>query len=210
MKLSKSDKELIKKGGIALGLNHSDEGVHKQALYLELLLEANKNISLTGIKNPKEAVIKHTIDSLSVSGAIEGKKIVDIGSGGGTPGIPLAIANPEKKFYLIDSVLKKIKFLDEAIRTLELDNVETICDRGENIGKLSANTVVSRAFGSLNYLIESSKKMVSRNGLFLAMKGKINQEEINELKTGFSVLQIQEIEVPYLEATRHFVFIKRT
>ena len=175
-----------------------------------MLLEANKSISLTGIKNPKEAVIKHTIDSLSVSGAIEGKKIVDIGSGGGTPGIPLAIANPDKKFYLIDSVLKKIKFLDEAIRTLELDNVETICDRGENIGKLSANTVVSRAFGSLNYLIESSKKMVSRNGLFLAMKGKINQEEINELKTGFSVLQIQEIEVPYLEATRHFVFIKRT
>ena len=191
-------------------MNDSDEGVHKQALYLELLLEANKNISLTGIKNPKEAVIKHTIDSLSVSGAIEGKKIVDIGSGGGTPGIPLAIANPDKKFYLIDSVLKKIKFLDEAIRTLELDNVETICNRGENIGKLSANTVVSRAFGSLNYLIESSKKMVSRNGLFLAMKGKINQEEINELKTGFSVLQIQEIEVPYLEATRHFVFIKRT
>ena len=189
---------------------HSDEGVHKQALYLELLLEANKNISLTGIKNPKEAVIKHTIDSLSVSGAIEGKKIVDIGTGGGTPGIPLAIANPDKKFYLIDSVLKKIKFLDEAIRTLELDNVETICDRGENIEKLSANTVVSRAFGSLNYLIESSKKMVSKNGLFLAMKGKINQEEINELMTGFSVLQIQEIEVPYLEATRHFVFIKRT
>ncbi len=189
---------------------HSDEGVHKQALYLELLLEANKNISLTGIKNPKEAVIKHTIDSLSVSGAIEGKKIVDIGTGGGTPGIPLAIANPDKKFYLIDSVLKKIKFLDEAIRTLELDNVETICDRGENIEKLSANTVVSRAFGSLNYLIESSKKMVSKNGLFLAMKGKINQEEINELMTGFSVLQIQEIEVPYLQATRHFVFIKRT
>ena len=200
---------MLKKGSIALGLKQSDESIHKQALYLELLLEANKNISLTGIKNPKGAVIKHTIDSLSVSSAIEGGKIVDIGSGGGTPGIPLAIANPDKKFYLIDSVLKKIKFLDEAIRTLELDNVETICDRGENIGKLSANTVVSRAFGSLNYLIESSKKMVSRNGLFLAMKGKINQEEISDLVTGFSVLQIQEIEVPYLEATRHFVFIKR-
>ena len=193
-----------------MGLSHSDEDLRKQALYLELLLEANKNISLTGIKNPKEAVIKHTIDSLSVSTAIEGKTIVDIGSGGGTPGIPLAIANPDKKFYLVDSTLKKIKFLDEAIRTLELENVETICNRGENIGKLSANTVVSRAFGSLNYMIESSKNMVSKNGLFLAMKGKINQEEINELMTGFSVLQIQEIEVPYLEATRHFVFIKRT
>ena len=200
---------MLKKGSIALGLKQSDESIHKQALYLELLLEANNNISLTGIKKPKEAVIKHTIDSLSVSSAIEGKKIVDIGSGGGTPGIPLAIANPDKKFYLVDSVLKKIKFLDEAVKVLELDNIETICDRGENIDKLSADTVVSRAFGSLNYLIESSKNMVSKKGLFLAMKGKINQEEISELKTGFSVLQIQEIEVPYLEATRHFVFIKR-
>ena len=192
-----------------MGLKQSDESIHKQALYLELLLEANKNISLTGIKNPKGAVIKHTIDSLSVSSAIEGEKIVDIGSGGGTPGIPLAIANPDKKFYLVDSVLKKIKFLDEAVKVLELDNIETICDRGENINKLSADTVVSRAFGSLNYLIESSKNMVSKKGLFLAMKGKINQEEINDLVMGFSVLQIQEIEVPYLEATRHFVFIKR-
>lgn len=192
-----------------MGLKQSDESIHKQALYLELLLEANKNISLTGIKNPKEAVIKHTIDSLSVSSAIEGEKIVDIGSGGGTPGIPLAIANPDKKFYLIDSVLKKIKFLDEAVKVLELDNIETICDRGENVDKISADTVVSRAFGSLNYLIESSKNMVSKKGLFLAMKGKINQEEINDLVTDFSVLQIQEIEVPYLEATRHFVFIKR-
>ena len=192
-----------------MGLKQSDESIHKQALYLEVLLEANKNISLTGIKNPKEAVIKHTIDSLSVSSAIEGEKIVDIGSGGGTPGIPLAIANPEKKFYLVDSVLKKIKFLDEAVKALELNNIETICDRGENVDKLSADTVVSRAFGSLNYLIESSKNMVSKKGLFLAMKGKINQEEINDLVTDFSVLQIQEIEVPYLEATRHFVFIKR-
>ena len=192
-----------------MGLKQSDESIHKQALYLELLLEANKNISLTGIKNPKGAVIKHTIDSLSVSSAIEGEKIVDIGSGGGTPGIPLAIANPEKKFYLVDSVLKKIKFLDEAVKALELNNIETICDRGENVDKLSADTVVSRAFGSLNYLIESSKNMVSKKGLFLAMKGKINQEEINDLVMGFSVLQIQEIEVPYLEATRHFVFIKR-
>ena len=192
-----------------MGLKQSDESIHKQALYLELLLEANKNISLTGIKNPKEAVIKHTIDSLSVSSAIEGEKIVDIGSGGGTPGIPLAIANPAKKFYLVDSVLKKIKFLDEAVKVLELDNIETICDRGENVDKISADTVVSRAFGSLNYLIESSKNMVSKKGLFLAMKGKINQEEINDLVTDFSVLQIQEIEVPYLEATRHFVFIKR-
>ena len=192
-----------------MGLKQSDESIHKQALYLELLLEANKNISLTGIKNPKGAVIKHTIDSLSVSSAIEGEKIVDIGSGGGTPGIPLAIANPEKKFYLVDSVLKKIKFLDEAVKALELNNIETICDRGENVDNLSADTVVSRAFGSLNYLIESSKNMVSKKGLFLAMKGKINQEEINDLVMGFSVLQIQEIEVPYLEATRHFVFIKR-
>ena len=119
----------------------------------------------------------------------------------------MAIANPDKHFYLIDSVLKKTSFWMNSKTGLE--NTTVICQRGERINKLSADTVVSRAFGSLNYLIESSKNMVSKNGLFLAMKGKINQEEISDLVTGFSVLQIQEIEVPYLEATRHFVFIKR-
>ena len=191
-------------------MSNTPKEVVQQAKYLELLLEANKNINLTGITQPKEAVIKHTLDSLSVSNAIEGTKVIDIGSGGGTPGIPLAIANPDKQFYLVDSVLKKTIFLKEAIETLKLNNVEVICERGENIKNLSADTVVSRAFGSLNYLIDASKHMVSKKGLFLAMKGKIKKEEINELVAGFSVLQIQEIEVPYLEATRHFVFIKRT
>jgi len=193
-----------------LGLSNTSKEVEQQAKYLELLLEANKNINLTGITQPKEAVIKHTLDSLSVSNAIEGTKVIDIGSGGGTPGIPLAIANPDKQFYLVDSVLKKTIFLKEATETLGLNNVEVICERGENIKNLSADTVVSRAFGSLNYLIDASKHMVSKKGLFLAMKGKIKKEEISELVAGFSVLQIQEIEVPYLEATRHFVFIKRT
>jgi len=193
-----------------LGLSNTSKEVEQQAKYLELLLEANKNINLTGITQPKEAVIKHTLDSLSVSNAIEGTKVIDIGSGGGTPGIPLAIANPDKQFYLVDSVLKKTIFLKEATETLKLNNVEVICERGENIKNLSADTVVSRAFGSLNYLIDASKHMVSKKGLFLAMKGKIKKEEISELVAGFSVLQIQEIEVPYLEATRHFVFIKRT
>ena len=193
-----------------MGLSNTSKEVEQQAIYLELLLEANKNINLTGITQPKEAVIKHTLDSLSVSNAIEGTKVIDIGSGGGTPGIPLAIANPDKQFYLVDSVLKKTIFLKEATETLKLNNVEVICERGENIKNLSADTVVSRAFGSLNYLIDASKHMVSKKGLFLAMKGKIKKEEISELVAGFSVLQIQEIEVPYLEATRHFVFIKRT
>ena len=193
-----------------MGLSNTSKEVEQQAKYLELLLEANKNINLTGITQPKEAVIKHTLDSLSVSNAIQGTKVIDIGSGGGTPGIPLAIANPDKQFYLVDSVLKKTIFLKEATETLKLNNVEVICERGENIKNLSADTVVSRAFGSLNYLIDASKHMVSKKGLFLAMKGKIKKEEISGLVAGFSVLQIQEIEVPYLEATRHFVFIKRT
>ncbi len=190
-------------------MGHSNKEIEQQAKYLELLLEANKDINLTGITQPKEAVIKHTLDSLSASKAIEGNKIIDIGSGGGTPGIPLAIANPDKHFYLIDSVLKKTNFLNEVTKALGLKNTTVICQRGERITNISADTVVSRAFGSLNYLIDASKKMVSKNGLFLAMKGKIKQEEINELMKDFSVLQIQEIKVPYLEATRHFVFIKR-
>ena len=193
-----------------MGLSITPEQLKKQARYLDLLLEANKNINLTGIKEPKAAVIKHTLDSLSASGAIEGAKIIDIGSGGGTPGIPLAIALPEKKFYLIEATQKKASFLSEAVRALKLDNVEIICERGESVTNLSADTVISRAFGTLNYLVTTSRHMLPKEGLFLAMKGKINPDEIRGLISGFSVLQIQEIEVPYLEATRHLVFIKKT
>lgn len=193
-----------------MGLGSNPEQFKKQAKYLKLLLAANKNINLTGIRNPREAVIKHTLDSLSASGAIEGTNIVDIGTGGGTPGIPLAIALPEKKFFLVEATQKKANFLSEVTKSLKLENVEIICERGENITNLSADTVVSRAFGSLNYLVTTSRQMVSKGGLFLAMKGKINPDEIKGLINGFSVLQIQEIEVPYLEATRHFVFIKKT
>ena len=190
-------------------MSNTPEQLKNQAKYLDLLLEANKNINLTGIKEPKAAVIKHTLDSLSASSAIEGVKIIDIGSGGGTPGIPLAIALPEKKFYLIEATQKKASFLNEAVRTLKLDNVEIICERGESVTNLSADTVISRAFGTLNYLVTTSRHMLPKRGLFLAMKGKINPDEIRGLISGFSVLQIQEIEVPYLEATRHLVFIKK-
>lgn len=192
-----------------MGLSTTPEQLKKQARYLDLLLEANKNINLTGIKEPKAAVIKHTLDSLSASSAIEGARIIDIGSGGGTPGIPLAIALPEKKFYLIEATQKKASFLNEAVRALKLDNVEIICERGESVTNLSADTVISRAFGTLNYLVTTSRHMLPKEGLFLAMKGKINPDEIRGLISGFSVLQIQEIEVPYLEATRHLVFIKK-
>ena len=111
-----------------MGLSSTAEQLTKQAKYLGLLLETNKNINLTGIREPKAAVIKHTLDSLSASSAIEGAKIIDIGSGGGTPGIPLAIALPEKKFYLIEATQKKASFLDETVKTLKLDNVEIICE----------------------------------------------------------------------------------
>ena len=193
-----------------MGLSVTPEQLKKQARYLDLLLEANKNINLTGIKEPKAAVIKHSLDSLSASSAIEGVRVIDIGSGGGTPGIPLAIALPEKKFYLIEATQKKASFLNEAVRALKLDNVEIICERGESVTNLSADTIISRAFGTLNYLVTTSRHMLPKEGLFLAMKGKINPDEIRGLISGFSVLQIQEIEVPYLEATRHLVFIKKT
>ena len=173
-------------------------------------METNKSINLTGIKEPREAIIKHTLDSVSASAAIKGELIADVGSGGGTPGIPLAIANPDKAFVLVESTTKKANFIRSATSKLEINNIKVICDRAENITNQNIDTVISRAYGSLNYLIETTKKMVVQKGLFLAMKGKINKKEANEIMSGFTVLQIQEIEVPYLEASRHFVFIKRT
>ncbi len=92
---------------------------------------------------------------------------------------------------MIEATQKKASFLSEAVRALKLDNVEIICERGESVTNLSADTVISRAFGTLNYLVTTSRHMLPKGGLFLAMKGKINPDEIRGLISGFSVLQIQ-------------------
>ena len=194
-----------------MGLSLSGDQIEKNLSYLKLLLETNQEYNLTSITDTKEATIKHLLDSLSIYQLLEGETIADIGSGGGTPGIPLAIAFPEKKFLLVESKQKKAAFLVGAVKQIKLKNVRVINKRAEEVTATRApETIISRALGSLDYFIDVAGHLLSKKGKAIAMKGKAEKFKLEKTSKNFQVLQTKKINVPYLDADRHAVcMIKR-
>ena len=148
---------------------------------------------------------------MSIYQLLEGETIADIGSGGGTPGIPLAIAFPEKKFLLVESKQKKAAFLVGAVKQLKLKNVRVINKRAEEVAATRApETIISRALGSLDYFIDVAGHLLPKKGKAIAMKGKAEKFKLEKTSKNFQVLQTKKINVPYLDADRHAVcMIKR-
>ena len=194
-----------------MGLYLSGDQIEKNLSYLKLLLETNQEYNLTSITDTKEATIKHLLDSLSIYQLLEGETIADIGSGGGTPGIPLAIAFPKKKFLLVESKQKKAAFLVGAVKQLKLKNVRVINKRAEEVTATRApETIISRALGSLDYFIDVAGHLLPKKGKAIAMKGKAENFKLEKTSKNFQVLQTKKINVPYLDADRHAVcMIKR-
>jgi len=194
-----------------MGLSLSGDQIEKNLSYLKLLLETNQEYNLTSITDTKEATIKHLLDSLSIYQLLEGETIADIGSGGGTPGIPLAIAFPKKKFLLVESKQKKAAFLVGAVKQLKLKNVRVINKRAEEVTATRApETIISRALGSLDYFIDVAGHLLPKKGKAIAMKGKAENFKLEKTSKNFQVLQTKKINVPYLDADRHAVcMIKR-
>ena len=194
-----------------MGLSLSGDQIEKNLSYLKLLLETNQEYNLTSITDTKEATIKHLLDSLSIYQLLEGETIADIGSGGGTPGIPLAIAFPKKKFLLVESKQKKAAFLVGAVKQLKLKNVRVINKRAEEVTATRApETIISRAMGSLDYFIDVAGHLLPKKGKAIAMKGKAEKFKLEKTSKNFQVLQTKKINVPYLDADRHAVcMIKR-
>ena len=194
-----------------MGLSLSGDQIEKNLSYLKLLLETNQEYNLTSITDTKEATIKHLLDSLSIYQLLEGETIADIGSGGGTPGIPLAIAFPKKKFLLVESKQKKAAFLVGAVKQLKLKNVRVINKRAEEVTATRApETIISRALGSLDYFIGVAGHLLPKKGKAIAMKGKAENFKLEKTSKNFQVLQTKKINVPYLDADRHAVcMIKR-
>ena len=191
-----------------MGLSLSGDQIEKNLSYLRLLLETNQEYNLTSITDTKEATIKHLLDSLSVYQLLEGETIADIGSGGGTPGIPLAIAFPKKKFLLVESKQKKAAFLVGAVKQLKLKNVRVINKRAEEVTATRApETIISRALGSLDYFIGVAGHLLPKKGMAIAMKGKAEKVKLEKTSKNFEVLQTKKINVPYLDADRHAVCI---
>lgn len=189
------------------------EVTESQALGLLTLLDElvrwNKAYNLTSITTPEEMVTHHLLDSLSVHRFLSGERIADVGTGGGFPGLPLAIANPARRFTLIDTVAKKIRFVAHAARTLGLANVEAQHARVETLDVAPYDVVVARAFAPLPELLRLVAPLCGPDTRVLAMKGRSPDEEIRGVSAEWHVAGATSVAVPRLREERHVVEIVR-
>lgn len=177
--------------------------------FLALLHKWNKAYNITAIRDPKAMVPLHLLDSLSVAPHLSGNQLIDVGTGGGLPGVPLAIAFPERQFTLLDSNGKKTRFLFQVKQELMLDNVTIINSRVESYQPESAfDTVISRAFASLLDMTEGCKHLLRPEGHFFAMKGVFPQSELSEVEKHYIVASHQ-LAVPGVEGERCLLVMHR-
>ena len=176
--------------------------------YLLLLDKWNAAYNLTAIRDLETMVNKHIFDSLAVLPWLKGRCILDVGTGAGLPGIPLAIAQPDKHFVLLDSNGKKVRFLQEVKRVLALKNLEVLQFRVENYHPAQGfDTVISRAFSNLKQMIYWTQHLVADQGIWLAMKGRYPEEELSALDKSYHV---EQYTVPGIEGERCCVLIDNT
>ena len=188
-----------------------EEAVRERLLaYLALLIKWNRAFNLTAVRDPKEMVVKHLLDSLAVLPHLRGGRFVDVGAGAGLPGIPLAIARPELSFTEIDSAGKKVRFMQQAIRELALTNVEAHHTRVETWEpEAPFDGVLSRAFASIADMVKVAGHLCAADGRLLAMKGQAPDEELAALPEGWRVERVEPLVVPGLDAERCLVVITR-
>jgi 16S rRNA (guanine527-N7)-methyltransferase len=174
------------------------------------LADWNARFNLTAIKDPAEVVDKHLLDSLAVLPYLKGLTVADVGSGAGFPGLPLAIADLDRRYSLIESTGKKVTFLRHACTMLRLPNVEVVQGRAEAMKpKKPFDTIVARALGSLAEFVRVAGHLTGRDGRLLAMKGKVPEEELKAIPTGWKALAVRPIRVPGLDAERCLVELAR-
>jgi 16S rRNA (guanine527-N7)-methyltransferase len=183
-----------------------EPAIKKLVHYLELMKIWNRVFNLTTITEPHRMVYLHIIDSLSVQNFLHGKHMLDVGSGAGLPGIPLAIANPDQNWTLLDKNNKKTRFMTQAIAELGLTNATAIHSRCEDFHpSISFDSILSRAFGSLRMFVESTQHLLSEDGRFIAMKGKYPQDEINDLPAHIVLQQDVQLKVKGMDMERHVI-----
>ncbi len=176
--------------------------------YLTLLERWNRAYNLTAVRDPAAMVVRHLLDSLSILPWLQGPKVLDVGSGAGLPGLPLAITRPDCAFCLLDSNGKRTRFLIQAVAELQLPNVSVIRSRVEDYQPATRfNSVVSRAFATLADMAANAGRLCAPDGRLLAMKGVFPDDELARLPPGYIVVGVYPLHVPHLEAERHLVHL---
>lgn len=214
-------KELLLKGAAEFNVSITDDMAEKFFSYMSLLKDWNERVNLTSIIEDKEIIIKHFIDSLSIVPYLESKgtTLADLGTGAGFPGLPVKIVRRDVDVTLMDSLLKRLSFLEEVISTLELENIRTVHGRAEDLGqnpdfREKFDVVTARAVAEMPVLLEYCLPLVKTGGIFIAMKGSQVEEELDGSKKALSTLggeivKVDKINLPDLGHERNIILIKK-
>ena len=202
-------KEKLSAGAAELGVPLDESQVDQLWRLGVLLRERNEQVNLTSIVSPEGILTLHMLDSLSIVPDLrDAATVLDVGTGGGFPGLPLAVACPEREFMLIDGTQKKIRFVNEAIEQLGLTNAKAAAMRAENLDEPKFDAVVVRAVGTVADVLHNAGHLVAPEGRLIAMKGRHPAEEVDALPRGWRA-KISVLRVPGLDAERHVVALTR-
>lgn len=195
----------LRSGADGLGLGLESEQIDRLLGYLELLDKWGRTYNLTAIRDRRSAVDRHLLDSLAVNAFLAGGRVLDVGTGAGLPGIPLAIVNPGMTFVLLDRSSKKIRFVRQAIMSLGLKNADAVAARVEDFApEAPFDVVLARAFASLADIWRGAAPLLAPGGRVLAMKGQWPEAEIGRLGQAVN-LRVHAVPVPGMDAERHLV-----
>lgn len=205
--------QLLQAGADALGVALTQDQLAQLLAYVALLQKWNKVYNLTAVRNPQDMLTQHVLDSLSAvppllaqTGA-HPSRVLDVGSGGGLPGVVLAICQPQWQISCVDTVGKKAAFIQQVAATLRLPNLQGIHARVESL-KGPYDVICCRAFASLPDFVQWSRPSLASQGVWMAMKGKHPQAEIDGLPQGVSVFHVEPLGVPGLDAERCMVWMR--
>ena len=200
-------KQLIAKSDLYV----SEDQVELLVVFTEQIHKWNKAYNLTSVRDPREMLVKHIMDSIVIAPFLNGHKYIDVGTGPGLPGIPLAIMKPDCHFVLLDSLGKRVRFMKQIAFELGIKNIEPIHSRVESYhSDIKFDAVLSRAFASLKDMLHWCQHLVDSKGKFLALKGVIPEEELAKLSANFKHVETDKLVVPNLEGERHLVTIVKT
>lgn len=193
----------------AAGISLPDYQQQQLVAYVDMLNKWNKAYNLISVRDPAEMLVRHILDSIVVEPYLEGHRFIDVGTGPGLPGIPLAIIRPRSHFTLLDSLGKRVRFLRQVQHELKLENITPVQSRVESFPvETPFDGVISRAFASLSDMVNWCHVLPGKNGRFYALKGLFPDDEIAALPDGFFVENVEKLTVHALDGERHLIVIK--